>query len=71
MPRILSTDGNVIAADFRPRVLFTIEIRTRILYLDDRICLSRVTYTAGGKPMSKLPMQHFLADLATGELHVF
>ena len=40
MPRILSTHGNVIAADFRPADAPTVEIESEILYCDRLVCLS-------------------------------
>jgi hypothetical protein len=50
MPRILSQQGNVIAADFARRgTSLTIELKTQILYCDDAVALARVTYLLDGR----------------------
>jgi hypothetical protein len=64
--RILSQDGNVIAAQFDTRFDLTFEINTEILLCDGRVFLMRVVYLHAGRPVKNLPVQHFLYDLETG-----
>jgi hypothetical protein len=66
MARILSTDGNVVSADFRPRgEAFTITFKSEVLYLDGSVALLRIVgrIDADGKVIFAV---HLLADLATG-----
>lgn len=54
MSRIVSRDGNVIAADFRPRASnprapMEIEIRSDLLYCDALACLVRHTLLVNGR----------------------
>lgn len=65
MSRVLSQHGNVIAADFRPRISLdvTVEIKSEILYRDDRVMLTRTMALLGDTPCM---VMHFLGDLETG-----
>lgn len=65
--RILSQDGNVIAADFRPSLdmSVTVEVRSEVLYRDDRVMLTRTMALVGNKPCFAM---HFLGDLETGAI---
>lgn len=67
MTRILSQQGNVIAADFRPSTStsITVTLETETLYADDKIALVRTTGSIDGKPVL---MTHILGDLATGHI---
>ena len=67
MTRILSEHGNVIAADFRPRVELTVDIgcKTEILYEDDHVMVTRTTATIGGRPAMTL---HLAGNKATGHI---
>jgi hypothetical protein len=47
MTRVLSRDGNVISADFRPQLVAT--VHAEVLYLDHLVCLCRVTLSFGGR----------------------
>ena len=59
--RILSQDGNVIAADFRTRPLqVTISATAETLYTDDLVTLTRITYRVNGAPSA---IQHVMTDL--------
>lgn len=66
MSRIRSTDGNVIAVDFRSDTPLTVTLEWEFLYQDDRIILARVTGRLGSKPLS---IMHLAADLASGRIH--
>jgi hypothetical protein len=66
MTRIIGSDGNVIAADFRPKTdLLTVQIKTETLYYDDRILVTRATATVGGQIVV---IRHLLADIHTGAI---
>lgn len=65
MTRILSQHGNVIAADFRPRLSIDIILRHETLYFDDHVMLTRTTALLGDRPLCVL---HFLGDLDTGHI---
>lgn len=45
--RILSQHGNVIAADFRPKV--NVHVKTQILYADELVYLARFTLLLEGR----------------------
>jgi hypothetical protein len=49
MPLIISQHGNVIAADFRPRVSIDIQVKSEILYCDEHVCLLRFHLVYDGK----------------------
>lgn len=53
MSRILAQDGNVIAADFRPRVAdklnIEIKVTSDILYCDQMVCLMRFSLVFAGQ----------------------
>jgi hypothetical protein len=66
--RILSQHGNVIAADFRPRLSIEITFKTDTLYQDDRVLLTRTTALLGGRPLCAL---HVMGDLTTGRIATF
>ncbi len=57
--RITSRDGNVIAADFKPKQELKLEFRTQILYADAAVCLIRITYSMNG---AIIGYQHVMAD---------
>lgn len=67
MSRILAQHGNVIAADFRPRLPLDLSIafKSETLYLDSEVLLLRTTVLFGTRPLGVL---HFLSDLATGHI---
>lgn len=67
MTRILAKDGNVIAADFGARQDITIKVVSEILYVDERVMLTRSAVTLNGNP-SGMPPIHFMADLTTGHI---
>jgi len=64
MTRILSQKGNIIVADFGKLRLKTIglDFKTDILYADDYIALSRISYLLNGKLIGR---QHVMTDLST------
>ncbi|WP_152051816.1 hypothetical protein [Tautonia marina] len=66
--RIRSQHGNVIAADFRPRVgeiTVGIEFRSETLYCDDHIILTRATAFMDGEVIA---VMHFAGNLQTGTI---
>lgn len=68
MSRILSQHGNVIAADFRPKLTIDITFKTETLYQDDRVLVTRTTALLDAKPLAVL---HIMGDLATGQITTF
>lgn len=67
MPRILSTHGNVIAADFRPHQEYRlgVDIAGATLFADDRVMLMRYDFSIAGKPFGAI---HCMADLTNGTI---
>lgn len=68
MPRILSQTGNVIAADFRPRLdgmTITLKFKSEMLYRDDAIMVTRTTALLEDRPIM---VMNFLGDLKTGTI---
>ena len=66
--RICSRHGNVIAADFRPRLKasdITVNLATETLYHDGHVVLIRTVASFGGKHVATV---HTLGDLATGHV---
>ena len=65
--RILSTHGNVIAADFRPRAVLTVTLgcKTEILYEDAHVMLTRTTVLMDGRATDPV---HLAGDKATGRI---
>ena len=65
MARILSQSGNVIAADFEPRVAdsLTVEVKSKILYCDHLVCLVRFDLLFMGKVIAT---EHVTAQQPTG-----
>jgi hypothetical protein len=57
--------GNIIEADFRPKssLSFAITFNTKILFIDEKVVLVRISYLIDGKPCGKLPDQHVTVDL--------
>jgi hypothetical protein len=67
MTRIVSTDGNVIAADFGKQkdIELKVTITTELLYRDGNVAVVSATCSLGDNVISR---KHFMADIATGQI---
>ncbi|MCE9566350.1 MAG: hypothetical protein K8U57_30370 [Planctomycetes bacterium] len=58
---ITKTDGNVIHADFGkvdPTILFSLTVSCQLLYADELVAVSRLTYTLDGQQF----VQHVVTE---------